>query len=219
MKAAYPNLTTVATLNWPSMPADMPVDVRTENVYCCVWRLKQPAFLFCCPSFKTCRDVTQGLGSAIPNARSGGCAELDIDREDTMAVRLNQRVRTLCRSRSSLHELPATSRSLSLPFDRYHCISPSSLTYLNTFIERPGLQDRLLFWLAAKNEVEVGAPNGSVHVPYLLSWLPCCCREHGHLPVAFHAFLFSVHPAGCTMPWIFGGHAMPLHVGGRLFPR
>jgi hypothetical protein len=33
----------------------------------------------------------------------------------------------------------------------YHCISPSEEKYLNTFIERPLLETRLLFWLAAAN--------------------------------------------------------------------
>ena len=39
----------------------------------------------------------------------------------------------------------------------YHCIEPDSLANLNTFIERPFLQNRLLFWLAALGN---GAPSG-----------------------------------------------------------
>ena len=35
----------------------------------------------------------------------------------------------------------------------YHCIEPSGIQYLNTFIERPQLQTRLLFWLACANDV------------------------------------------------------------------
>ena len=35
----------------------------------------------------------------------------------------------------------------------YHCIEPSGIQYLNTFIERPQLQTRLLFWLASAHEV------------------------------------------------------------------
>ena len=35
----------------------------------------------------------------------------------------------------------------------YHCIEPSGVTYLNTFIERPLMEARLLFWLAAYHQV------------------------------------------------------------------
>lgn len=35
----------------------------------------------------------------------------------------------------------------------YHCIEPSGTQYLNTFIERPLLMARLLFWLAGAHEV------------------------------------------------------------------
>ena len=35
----------------------------------------------------------------------------------------------------------------------YHCIEPSGTQYLNTFIERPLLMARLLFWLASGHEV------------------------------------------------------------------
>ena len=35
----------------------------------------------------------------------------------------------------------------------YHCIEPSGIQFLNTFIERPQLQTRLLFWLASAHEV------------------------------------------------------------------
>ena len=35
----------------------------------------------------------------------------------------------------------------------YHCIGPSGTQYLNTFIERPLMMARLLFWLASAHEV------------------------------------------------------------------
>lgn len=35
----------------------------------------------------------------------------------------------------------------------YHCIEPSGVSYLNTFIERPLMEARLLFWLAASYQV------------------------------------------------------------------
>lgn len=35
----------------------------------------------------------------------------------------------------------------------YHCIEPSGLQYLNSFIERPQLETRLLFWLASSHDV------------------------------------------------------------------
>eukprot|EP00755_Sulcionema_specki_P018301 Sspe_Gene.66551::Locus_39313_Transcript_1_1_Confidence_1.000_Length_1770::g.66551::m.66551 len=36
----------------------------------------------------------------------------------------------------------------------YHCIEPSGEAYLNTFIERPRTQGRMLYWLAAANNVD-----------------------------------------------------------------
>eukprot|EP00040_Diaphanoeca_grandis_P037104 m.240113 g.240113 ORF g.240113 m.240113 type:complete len:592 (+) comp33760_c1_seq1:86-1861(+) len=36
----------------------------------------------------------------------------------------------------------------------YHCIEPSGSAYLNTFIERPWVQGRLLYWLAAKEDID-----------------------------------------------------------------
>ena len=35
----------------------------------------------------------------------------------------------------------------------YHCIEPSGTTYLNTFIERPLMEARLLFWLASGYQI------------------------------------------------------------------
>ena len=42
------------------------------------------------------------------------------------------------------------SFSLSLSLGRYWCINPESPTGLNTFVERPAIQARLLFWLAVR---------------------------------------------------------------------
>ena len=55
---------------------------------------------------------------------------------------------------------------------QYHCIEPHSLGYLNTFIERPGMQSRLLFWLAALNHARYGAPTGWLYYAVDL-WRPC----------------------------------------------
>merc|ERR1712187_207110 len=35
----------------------------------------------------------------------------------------------------------------------YHCIEPSQLQYLNSFIERPLIQNRLMFWFAASTRM------------------------------------------------------------------
>lgn len=73
----------------------------------------------------------------------------------------------------------------------YHCIEPSDLNHLNTFIERPLIQHRLLFWLAACGFLgcasyaeSKGAP--SVSEPWLLSnvfaklnWLAGSCAMKG----------------------------------------
>merc|ERR1711871_195329 len=42
----------------------------------------------------------------------------------------------------------------------YHCIRPVNVQFLNTFIERPTFQARLLFWLAALRQLQYGAPSG-----------------------------------------------------------
>jgi len=54
----------------------------------------------------------------------------------------------------------------------YHCIEPSKSVFLNSFIERPTVQARLLFWLAALNQLKYGAPSGWLYwaMDY---WRPC----------------------------------------------
>ena len=39
-------------------------------------------------------------------------------------------------------------------FQRYHCIEPSGAAFLNTFIERPWVQARLLYWLGAAANID-----------------------------------------------------------------
>jgi len=55
---------------------------------------------------------------------------------------------------------------------QYHCIEPSSMRYLNTFIERRPIQPRLLFWLAALVQAHYGAPSGWLYYAVNL-WSPC----------------------------------------------
>ena len=54
----------------------------------------------------------------------------------------------------------------------YHCIEPSGLDYLNTFAERPSIQGRLLFWLAALWEIQFGHPTGWLYYEMNV-WKPC----------------------------------------------
>ena len=58
-----------------------------------------------------------------------------------------------------------------------------SLGYLNTFIERPGYEDRLLFWHAAALEAEHQNPTGWLYYAVDL-WKPCTEPGCGgkHLP-------------------------------------
>lgn len=60
----------------------------------------------------------------------------------------------------------------------YHCIEPSKSIYLNSFIERPALQPRLLLWLAALNHLKYGAPSGWLYwaMDY---WRPCDSPQCG----------------------------------------
>jgi hypothetical protein len=62
----------------------------------------------------------------------------------------------------------------------YHCIMPDAVTSLNTFIERPPFQARLLFWLAAARQLRHGAPTGWLYYAVNL-WRPCdnplCARN------------------------------------------
>lgn len=55
---------------------------------------------------------------------------------------------------------------------QYHCIEPNDLAALNTFIERPTYQPRLLFWLAALTKLQTGAPTGWLYYAMNL-WEPC----------------------------------------------
>ena len=54
----------------------------------------------------------------------------------------------------------------------YHCIEPNGLEYLNTFVERPAMQGRLLLWLAALWEIEHGQPTGWLYYEMNI-WKPC----------------------------------------------
>lgn len=60
----------------------------------------------------------------------------------------------------------------------YHCIEPHESKYLNSFIERPALHARLLFWLAALREMKYGAPSGWLYwaMDY---WRPCDSEKCG----------------------------------------
>eukprot|EP00435_Cladocopium_sp_Y103_P045609 s3136_g13.t1 len=54
----------------------------------------------------------------------------------------------------------------------YHCIEPGGPQYLNTFAERPSIQGRLLFWLAALWEIQYGRPTGWLYYEMNV-WKPC----------------------------------------------
>ena len=54
----------------------------------------------------------------------------------------------------------------------YHCIEPGGPQYLNTFAERPPIQGRLLFWLAALWELQYGRPTGWLYYEMNV-WKPC----------------------------------------------
>lgn len=106
VKRTFPNLRTVATLNWSPMPVDLPVDV---------WVIDYNSF----------------------------------NVEDTAAW--------VAAGKKQWH---------------YHCIEPHSLQYLNTFIERPAIQGRLLLWQAALHQQMYGAPSGWLY--YAMNrWEPC----------------------------------------------
>ena len=75
---------------------------------------------------------------------------------------------------------------------QYHCIEPHSLRYLNTFLERRPIQPRLLFWLAALNQAEYGAPNGWLYYAVNL-WRPCASEGCGgaHTPAVMRRVQFT----------------------------
>lgn len=62
----------------------------------------------------------------------------------------------------------------------YHCIEPHNSNYLNSFIERPPLQAKLLLWLAALNQLKYGAPSGWLYwaMDY---WRPCDSDQCGNI--------------------------------------
>lgn len=75
---------------------------------------------------------------------------------------------------------------------QYHCIEPHSLRFLNTFLERRPIQPRLLFWLAALNQAEHGAPNGWLYYAVNL-WRPCAGAACGgvHKPALMRRAQFK----------------------------
>ena len=68
----------------------------------------------------------------------------------------------------------------------YHCIEPHDLSSLNTFIERPGLQNRLLMWYGALNQLKYNGPSGWLYYAVNL-WRPCdnplCARNISKTPL------------------------------------
>ena len=69
---------------------------------------------------------------------------------------------------------------------QYHCIEPHDLASLNTFIERPGMQNRLMMWLGALNYLKYGAPTGWLYYAVNL-WRPCnnplCFKNYTKTPL------------------------------------
>lgn len=95
VKRRWPWLTTVATLNWPTMPADLPVDVWVDEY----------------PHYNASKAAAW---LSHPPAGGSGC------------------------------EGGCPRREYFL----YHCIGPAGADWLNTFVERPFIQARLLMgWL------------------------------------------------------------------------
>ena len=94
VKAAFPEVRTMAALNWATMPVDLPLDI---------WVLQYEEY---------------NAATAQPWIAAG-----------------KQQF-------------------------WYHCIEPSEAGYLNTFIERPLIQDRELFWLGALYNINGSAPSG-----------------------------------------------------------
>lgn len=83
--------------------------------------------------------------------------------------------------RYDLFDIKEAAKWTSLPGKQqwhYHCIEPTSLDYLNSFIERPPLQARLLFWLAALNELKYQSPSGWLYYKTNL-WRPCNSTKCG----------------------------------------
>lgn len=98
IKKEFPDLRTVATLDWPTMPADLPLDVWVDEY------------------------ADYGSGSPYHHG-----AQKEKERQAWLAAG---------------HE-----------FWWYWCIGPSQSAWMNTFVERPAIQARLLFWLTALHGV------------------------------------------------------------------
>eukprot|EP01046_Picozoa_sp_COSAG06_P005144 COSAG06_NODE_226_length_19747_cov_9.234121_13_plen_703_part_00 len=100
LKSKWPNLTTVATLDWESFPPDLPLDVWIDEY------------------------ADYGLSASYRQPTS------------------KQKLRQQWLARDPKHQ-----------FWWYWCIGPENPMALNTFIERPAIQARLLFWLTALHNI------------------------------------------------------------------
>jgi len=118
LKNKWPNLTTMAVLNWESFPADLPLDIWVDSY--------------------------SDYGSSPSYL------------QPTTKEQLRQ---TWLASKTS-HQ-----------YWWYWCIGPTDPRALNTFIERPAIQARLLYWLAALHAV-----NGMLYYDVAI-WSSQCPAE------------------------------------------
>ena len=124
LKAKWPNITTMAVLDWETMPADLPLDIWVDEV----------------------DDYSTSLSFNEPTAK--------------------EKLRQAWLASSPTHQ-----------YWWYWCINPENPAALNTFVERPAIQGRLLFWLSALHAI-----NGMLYYDVAI-WSEQCPTQRPCKPV------------------------------------
>lgn len=133
LKKKWPELTTMAVLDWETFPSDLPVDNWVDEY----------------------ADYGSSSSYMLPTAK--------------------EKLRQKWLASSDAHQLWW-----------YWCIVPSSPTAINTFVERPAIEGRLLYWLTALHAV-----NGMLYYDVAI-WSSSCPTQRACKPVG------RVNNAGLT---------------------
>jgi hypothetical protein len=150
LKAKWPNITTMAVLDWESMPSDIPLDIWVDEARCAISRqeftLEDAIGSHAC-SLEASRCATNSIPLGCPLLLPVGTvncvATLKVDDYGT-SLSFNEPTVKEKRRQSWLASSPTHQ------YWWYWCINPQNPTALNTFVERPAIQGRLLFWLSVQ---------------------------------------------------------------------
>ena len=131
LKKQWPTLKTMAVLNWQTFPSDLPLDIWVDSYlpdpetnYNCIYNIFAIAPCFRSQFFPRSRYSDYGTSESFDKP-----TPKETLRQNWLASKNNHQ------------------------FWWYWCIGPADPAAMNTFVERPAIQARLLYWLTALHAV------------------------------------------------------------------